>query len=211
MPASSPARARLRITMHALVEHEEPEAEAQVEVPLERAFEERVARAAIDAAVDLVVELHELALIGQLDRAEAGEQLSERSSIRGRAAFGGEPRRVALQHDTHLGDAREVRYVDVGDEGAAVGDAAHQLLVREPLQRLADRGAADRQLLAQLRLVHERTRRQREREDAVAYQEISGFALGARRLTVTEDRDPWPGLADANLGRHPRSPHSSRA
>src|SRR6266581_8327698 len=48
---------------HALVEHEEPQAQAQVEVPLEGALEERVTRAAVDAAVDLMVELHQLTLI----------------------------------------------------------------------------------------------------------------------------------------------------
>src|SRR5439155_21083523 len=102
-------------------EHEEPEAEAQIEVPLERALEERVALASVDGAVDLPVELHELALLGHLDRTELGEQLCDRRSISDCAAFRGQTCSVALQHDAHLGYAREVCDVDVGDEGAAVG------------------------------------------------------------------------------------------
>ena len=113
--------------------------------------------------MDLLVEPHELALVGHLDRSELGEQLSDRSSIRGRSALRGETSRVALQDDAHLGYAREVCDLDVGDEGAAVGDAADELLVRKALQGLADRRAADGQILAQLRLVHQRPGRQRER------------------------------------------------
>src|SRR2546421_10318667 len=91
---------------HALVEPEEPQAQAQVEVPLGSALEERVARAAVHGAVDLLVELHELALVDQLDRREPGEQLPDRGSVDGGAALGGKARRVALQHDANLGYAR---------------------------------------------------------------------------------------------------------
>src|ERR1700724_2243691 len=99
---------------HSVIEDEVPEPQAEVEVPLQRVLEKRVSRRAVDVAVDLLVELHELAGVGRLDSVQPLEEVADDLFLTRTDALSGQPRRVALEDDPDLGDAREVRDVDVG-------------------------------------------------------------------------------------------------
>jgi len=168
-----------RAVAHLVVEDEEPEPQAEVEVALQGALEEGVARGLVDLSVDPLVHPHQLALVHRAARRQGREQLVQGAAIGGGAALRGEPRRVAFEHNANLGDAREVGDLDVGDERAAMRHALHELLVGQPLQRLADRRATDRQLLLQARLVDHRAGSEVERDDAVADPQVGLLALRA--------------------------------
>src|SRR5260370_6259353 len=84
---------------HSTIEDQVPKPKAEVEVPVERVFEKRIARRAIDLAVDRLVELHELALVGGLDLVKTLEEAADRHLVGGGAALRGQLRRVALEND----------------------------------------------------------------------------------------------------------------
>src|SRR6266849_10717050 len=81
---------------HPVIEHEVPESQAEMEVPLERVLEKRVARGSIDLAVYLLVELHELARVRKLHALEPLEQFGDGPVVVGAASLGGEPSGVAF-------------------------------------------------------------------------------------------------------------------
>ena len=79
---------------------------------------------------------------------------------------------MALEIGPDFGDVHDVRDVDLGDVGAPAGTDLHQVLQRQPLDRLAQRGAPDPELGHQLILDEGRARRQFQGHDLVANLEV---------------------------------------
>ncbi len=157
-----------------------------------RVLEKRVARRAVDLAVDLLVELHQLALVGELGRVQPLQQVSDRLPVIGAAALRGEPCRMPLEDDPHLCDPCEVCDVHVRDERAAVRHAANQVFPREALQGFPDRRAADLELVAEPALLNHRSGRHVEAHDAVSYPPVGFLALRARAVRDRALRAPYP-------------------
>ena len=63
-------------------------------------------RGPVDQAVDLLVELHQVALVGRVAAPQQLQELDHRLPVCRRDLFRGQPGRVGLQHGPHLGDAR---------------------------------------------------------------------------------------------------------
>src|SRR2546430_720067 len=167
---------------HLTVEHQVPEAQAQVEVALEGRLEKRVSRGAVEGAVNSLVELHEVALVGDIATREQLDQLRKRLAIGAAQLLGRQPRGVGFDDDPHLGDARQVGDVDVSDERPSMRYGLDEILAGQALQRLPDRRPPDLQLLAQPRLVDDGPWRHLQAHDAL---EDAGVSL----LALRTDRD----------------------
>ena len=91
------------------VEREEPDPEREDVVLVERLLEERVVRAAVDVAVDALVEVDQRALVGAVvDLLELGEQSVDRLAVGRRRPLGREPRRAGLERVPHLREPGQV-------------------------------------------------------------------------------------------------------
>jgi hypothetical protein len=89
--------------------------------------------------------------------------------------------RVALELGAHGGDVDDVGRLDGGDERAAPRLHGNEVLEREPLDRLAQRGAADLELAHQLVLAQHGARRQAQRDDPVAQLVVRALGEQAAR------------------------------
>ena len=99
------------------VEHQVPDAQRQVQVALERLLQVRVAGAAVDEAVDLGVERHQLVGAAAVARVDLGD---ERVELARAAPASGARRRGSAAWPSswtaHVGDVREVGDVDLRRE-----------------------------------------------------------------------------------------------
>ena len=99
---------------------------------------------------------------------ELGEERLRRDQVGLVPALGREPRRLALEHEPHLGEPRDVADVDAGDEDPAPRKDLDELLAGEVAERLADRRPPHAEPLHQLALADDRARRELERDDQLA-------------------------------------------
>ena len=171
------------------VEHQVPDAQRVREVALERLGEVRVARGVPDEAVDPLVHPHERFLrAGAVERLDlAHERLGLRACL-GVEPEGGQLGRVPLELGAHLGDVLDVGGLDRTDEGAAPGLHLDEVLEREPLDRLAQRRAADADVLHQLVLPQHGARREMKRHDPVTQVDVRALGDEPRGRGVRDRR-----------------------
>src|SRR5262245_17016814 len=162
------------------VERDEPDAQRQDVVAVERLLEEVVVGAAVDMTVQPLVEIDQAALVESRRPVELREQPLGLPEVIRRPALGGEARSSALEHHAHLRQRGEVAHLDARDEHAAPGMHLDEVLPRELAQRLAHRCAADLEPRHQRPLVDERTGRQLERHDQLADPVVGAIREGAR-------------------------------
>ena len=139
------------------VERDHPDPEREDVVLAERLLEQVVVRGRVDRAVDLLVEPHQVgaALDPAAERGELVALLVGRTLRR-------EAGRLRLEGEPHLRDPREVADVDVRHEHAAAREHLHELLLREPAQRLPHGRPSEAEPLHQLALVDHRPGRKLE-------------------------------------------------
>ena len=148
------------------VEGEEPDPQRQGVVLVQRRLDERVVRAAVDVAVDALVELDQRPLVARVgDAGQLGEERARDLAVVGVRALGGEARGEALERDPRLREQREVADVDGRDDDAAPGIDLDELLLRERAQRLAHGRAPEPEPLHQLALADRGARRELEGDD----------------------------------------------
>src|SRR5207244_10921788 len=94
----------------------------------------------------------------------------------------GRSRRVWPVDIPSLVDAGWVLDVDVGDQRAAMWDAADQVFPGQPLQRFADWSPPDLELVAQTAFLDHRAGRHVEADDAVSNAQVGLLTLGADSL-----------------------------
>ncbi len=95
------------------VEGEEPDAQRQRVVLAQGRVEVRVVRAAVDVAVDALIELDQRALVVSLgDARQLGEERARDLAVAGVCALGRLARGEALERDPHLGERGEITDVD---------------------------------------------------------------------------------------------------
>ncbi len=162
-----PLAADVLVGRQLLLQAEVPDPQGQVGVLVEGGLEELVAGGRVDRPVHAGVEL---GVVGALVAAvlQVVEQLQQRRAILLRRPLGGERRRQALELHADLGEPGLVGDVDPGDEGAPPGVGDRELLQRQPLERVADRGQPQPQRRAQRLLVERCARLQAHRHDGVA-------------------------------------------
>ena len=115
--------------------------------------DERVVRAAVDVAVDALVELDQPPLVARGgERRQLLEQRPGNRAVVLVRALCREPGGEALERAPRLGEGGEVADVDRGDDHPAAGIDLDELLLRERPQRLADGSAAEPESLHQLSL-----------------------------------------------------------
>src|SRR5262249_10911682 len=120
------------------IEREEPDAQRQHVVLLERPREEGVVGAGIDMPVDSLVELDQrpLVVLGRY-ALELFEELDTALAILRRRMLGGETCPGGLEGEPHLGQAGQIAHIDAGDEDPAAGIDLDELFAGERPQRLA--------------------------------------------------------------------------
>ena len=114
------------------------------------------------------------------ERATEDDQRELALVVRG-CALGGEAGGVSLQDLADLRQAREVADVDARHEHPAAWIDLDELRLNEHPYGLADRCPSHAELLHQLRLVQDRTRRKLERDDHVPDRVVRLVREGARR------------------------------
>jgi hypothetical protein len=119
--------------------------------------------------VDALVETHQNVLVGgSVECLEVMEEGFGAGAGLGVEPERGELGRVSLELRAHLGDVLDVGRLDRGDERPTAWLHGHEVLEREPLHGLAQRGAADAELAHQLVLAQDGARREAQRHDPVA-------------------------------------------
>src|SRR5262245_10586974 len=145
------------------VEREEPDAQREGVPLVQRRLDERVVRAAVDVAVDPLVELDQPALVARgCNRGQLVEEGARDRPVVVVGALGGEPRGEALERAPRLGERGEVADVDGGGDHPTPRVHLDELLLRERPQRLPYRGAAEPEPLHQLPLADRRPGRELE-------------------------------------------------
>ena len=158
-----------RFEPDAALQAQEPDAQTEVETLLQHRLQEHIAGRLVDLPVNPLIEAHQVVDVACVDGRQLAHQRLHQRPVAGAGALGRQPGRVSLHLDAHLGEPVEVGQIDVRDEASAVGDEADQVLVRQALERLPDRGPSQAQLLPQTSLLDHRARRQLERDDLVSY------------------------------------------
>jgi hypothetical protein len=102
------------------------------------------------------------------------------SAAAARGAAGDQPFQFAAQFQ-HLELAADV---DLRHDDAALGQDRHQPFARQPVQRFADRRAADAQARAQAHFGHRAARWQLHRHDQFFQFDIGFFGQALRRIVV---------------------------
>ena len=121
------------------IEREEPDSQREHVVLLERPLQVRVVDAAVDVAVDPLVEIDQRALVVLARRLlELVEQHGTLSAVFGRRPVCCQPRGERLEHEAHFGQTREVADVDAGDEDAPPREHLDELFPGERAERFAD-------------------------------------------------------------------------
>src|SRR5699024_2499439 len=148
---------------------EAPDPRGQVVESNERLHQVRVVDRAIDEPVDVEVEFHQSPLIiGGLERPQLGDRGLELRTTLGREVPGRLAGGDRLEHFAHLGDRGQVGEVDGAGERSAPGEGDDQVVALESLERFADGGPPDFELLAQGRLVDGVTGGDVEHDESVA-------------------------------------------
>ena len=139
-----------------------------------------------DVPVDPLVEVDQLALVrAPFVRGELRERNASVSTPVGVVPpLGREPRRLALEHEPHLGKTRDVPDVDPGDEDPATREHLDELLPGEVAERLAHRCPPHPEPFHQLALAHDRPGRELERDDQLADRVVRPVG---ERLLVGDD------------------------
>ncbi len=133
------------------IEREEPDAQCVRVIVVEYTFEEWVARAAIDEAVQALVECHQIATLRLTsDRVERVQQVVEFEAVVVGEALGGEAGRRGFKHLAGFGKGGEVAGVDSGDEHSAAGVDVDEAFVGQGAQGFPNGGAAHMQALHQV-------------------------------------------------------------
>ena len=149
------------------VEREEPDAQGEGVVLVQGRLDERVVRAAVDVAVDALVELDQRPLVaGRGDAGQLGEERARdrRGPRRSRARRRSRAAKLSSASRASESDG-EVADVDRRDDDAAARVDLDELLLRERAQRLAHRRAPEPEPLHQLALADRRAGRELERDD----------------------------------------------
>ena len=149
--------------------------------------------AAVDVPVDPLVEVDQPPAVVLPGRArELVQQALGLGPVGVVPALGSESRRLALEHETDLRQARDVSDVDAGDEDPAAREDLDELLAGEVAERLADRRPPHAQLLHQLALADDGARGELERDDQLADRVVravrEGLLVGRPGLVDVERR-----------------------
>jgi hypothetical protein len=98
----------------------------------------------------------------------AGQHVGHRVPVTGRAADAGEAHHVGLEDGSGLVQHGQVAHVDAADVHAAAGDDGDELVTLQPLQRLADGGAAEAECGLQIVVADHGAGREFEPDDHAA-------------------------------------------
>jgi len=112
-----------------------------------------------------------------------GQRLEARE-LRRVGALGGAGEQRRLDAPADVDQQQLLAEIDLGDDDAAARQHRDEVVAFQPLQRLADRRAADAHRLAQRRLGEQRAGRDLQHDDRVAQQDIGlpGQALDVLAL-----------------------------
>ena len=148
---------------------------------------------------------------------EPVEQVVDLGAVGLGEPFGGESRADGLERGPYLGEAAEILDLDARDEHPATRVHVHEPLVREALERLANRRPTGLESLHQCPLADDRARLELERDDQLADREIGALALrprvGGLRLVDDESRSTTSGdgAGRGRVAAPPRSAYLSQA